>query len=87
VARKFRRERPLWRSECAVIPPNGTRRGGFPIRLKMIPRDELLRDALRSLDAEDDELRAIQEGIDSVDRGDDAVSAEDSFQQLRAKHQ
>jgi Arc/MetJ-type ribon-helix-helix transcriptional regulator len=54
---------------------------------KYATEDELLLEALQSLDAEDEELRAIQEGIDSVERGEEGVPLHDAFQQLRAEHQ
>jgi Arc/MetJ-type ribon-helix-helix transcriptional regulator len=54
---------------------------------KYATEDDLLLDALRSLDAEEDELRAIREGIDSVDCGEEGVPLHDAFQKLRAEHQ
>jgi Arc/MetJ-type ribon-helix-helix transcriptional regulator len=53
---------------------------------KYATEDELLLDALQSLEAEDEELRAIQEGIDSVDRGEEGILLHDAFKQLRAEH-
>ncbi len=49
--------------------------------------DELLINALNALDDQEEELRALQDGIDSVDRGDEGVSVEEAFQRLRDKHQ
>jgi antitoxin ParD1/3/4 len=54
---------------------------------KYASEDEVLRDALQSLDAKDEELRAIKEGIDSVERGEEDVSVEVAFPELRAHHQ
>ena len=53
---------------------------------KYSSEEELLLDALQSLDANEEELRAIQEGIDSVDRGDEGVPLDEAFQKLRDKH-
>jgi Arc/MetJ-type ribon-helix-helix transcriptional regulator len=48
--------------------------------------EELLLDALQSLEANEVELRAIQEGIDSVERGHEGVALDEAFQKLRDKH-
>jgi hypothetical protein len=49
--------------------------------------EELLLDARQSLEANEVELRAIQEGIDSVERRDEGVSLDEGFQKLRDKRQ
>lgn len=48
--------------------------------------DELLFEALQSLAAEDEELRAIEEGLASFDRGEPGIPLADAFEQLRKKH-
>jgi Arc/MetJ-type ribon-helix-helix transcriptional regulator len=48
--------------------------------------DELLRTALDLLDAEDEELRAIQDSLDDLDRGEEGVPLDEAFAQLRAKY-
>jgi Arc/MetJ-type ribon-helix-helix transcriptional regulator len=48
--------------------------------------DEPLIDALESLNAEQQELRAIQEGLDSLDRGEQGVSLDEAFEKLRNRH-
>jgi putative addiction module CopG family antidote len=48
--------------------------------------DELLIEALQSLDAEEEEIRAIQEALDSLDRGEQGVSLDEAFEKLRNRH-
>jgi hypothetical protein len=49
--------------------------------------DELLRKALEALDAEEEEeMRAIQEGLDSLDRGDEGIPLDDAVKRLRQKY-
>ncbi len=48
--------------------------------------EDLLLSALHSLEDAEEELHAIQEGIDSVDRGEEGISLEDAFQKLRDKY-
>ena len=42
--------------------------------------------ALESLNAEQHELRAIQEGLDSLDGGEQGVSLDEAFEKLRNRH-
>jgi Arc/MetJ-type ribon-helix-helix transcriptional regulator len=49
--------------------------------------DELLAEALRTLEHSDEELRAIEAGLKSIDRGDEGSSLDDAFNRLREKHQ
>ena len=48
--------------------------------------DELLTEALQALDTADDELRAVQDGLDAFDRGEPGISLDEAFQKLRDKH-
>ena len=48
--------------------------------------DDLLTEALQALNDSDDELQAIQEGIDSVDRGETGVPLNEAFRKLLDKH-
>ena len=48
--------------------------------------EDLLLCALHSLEDSEEELRAIQDGIDSVDRGEEGISLDDAFQKLRDKY-
>jgi len=45
--------------------------------------DELLSNALQALDHDEEELRAIQEGLQSLDEGKEGVSVEEAFQRVR----
>ena len=49
--------------------------------------DELLLEALQSLDESDEELRAIEEGLSSIGRGEVGVPLDEAFIRLRQKHQ
>jgi putative addiction module CopG family antidote len=48
--------------------------------------DDLLLSALQLLEDNESDLLAIQEGIDSVDRGEEGVSLDDAFQKLNDKY-
>jgi putative addiction module CopG family antidote len=48
--------------------------------------DELLLDALQLLEEEENELSAIQEGLDSLDRGEKGISLDEAFSKLRKQH-
>jgi len=48
--------------------------------------EQLLVEALAALDATDEETRAIEEGLKSVDAGDDGISADEAFTRLRRRH-
>jgi putative addiction module CopG family antidote len=48
--------------------------------------DELLRTALDLLDAEDEELQAIQDSLDDLDRGEEGIPLDEAFANLRAKY-
>ena len=49
--------------------------------------EELLVQALQALDENDEELKAIEDGLSSIDRGEEGVSLDDAFDRLRKKHQ
>ncbi len=48
--------------------------------------EELLFEALQSLDESEAELRAIEEGLASVDKGEPGVPVDEAFRRLREKH-
>ncbi len=48
--------------------------------------EELLVQALHTLAEDEQALRAIEEGLASVDRGEPGQSADDAFRRLREKH-
>jgi Arc/MetJ-type ribon-helix-helix transcriptional regulator len=48
--------------------------------------DELLLDALQSLDESDEEMRAIALGLESVERGDEGILLDEAFDKLRQRH-
>ena len=48
--------------------------------------DELLRDALRSLREEAEDLEAVQQAIDDWRAGDEGVPVHEAFDALRKKH-
>jgi Arc/MetJ-type ribon-helix-helix transcriptional regulator len=48
--------------------------------------DELLLDALQSLDTSDDDLKAIREGLEALDRGEPGKSLDEAFSALRKRH-
>lgn len=45
--------------------------------------EELLVEALQSLDQNDDDLKAIEEGLASLDRGEEGVPLSEAFERLR----
>ena len=49
-------------------------------------KEELVPSDLQALEAKEYELRAIEEGIDSVERGDEGVALDQAFEKLREKH-
>jgi Arc/MetJ-type ribon-helix-helix transcriptional regulator len=49
--------------------------------------EELLVEALQSLDESDADLKAIEEGLSSIDRGEEGVPLDEAFNRLRQKHQ
>ena len=51
-----------------------------------VSEDEVLRDALRTLDAEREEWAALQAGLATLDEGNRGVSIEAAFDSIRAKH-
>jgi hypothetical protein len=53
---------------------------------KYSSEDELLCTALGLLDAEDEELRAIQDSLDDLDRGDEGIPLDEAFANLRARY-
>ena len=53
---------------------------------KYSSEDELLRDALESLSAEETELKAIEEALDELESGDPGVSLDEAFASLREKY-
>lgn len=53
---------------------------------KYSSEEELFAHALHALDEDDQELKAIEEGLASVDRGEIGVSLDDAFDRLRRKH-
>lgn len=48
--------------------------------------DDLLRDALRALSDEEDDLRAVQEAIAEMEAGDPGVPLADAFHAIRQKY-
>jgi hypothetical protein len=48
--------------------------------------EELLLDALHSPEGNEEELRAIQEGIDSVEPGNEGVALDQAFEKIREMH-
>lgn len=53
---------------------------------KYVSEDELLRDALAALGAEDAELKAIQASLTELEQGDPGVPLDEAFDQIRRKH-
>jgi Arc/MetJ-type ribon-helix-helix transcriptional regulator len=49
--------------------------------------EELLVHALHALDESDEDLKAIEEGLSSIDRGEEGVLLDEAFNRLRQKHQ
>jgi len=48
--------------------------------------EEVLIEALHSLAESDEELRAVEEGLTSIDRGEQGVLLDEAFNRLREKH-
>ena len=48
--------------------------------------DELLRDALRSLETQRTEWHAIKEGLRTLDAGNQGVSLDEAFRQIRERN-
>jgi Arc/MetJ-type ribon-helix-helix transcriptional regulator len=48
--------------------------------------EELLVSALQALDEDDEELKAIEEGLVSVDRGEAGSPLDEVFERLRQRH-
>jgi len=48
--------------------------------------DEVLREALNALAAEDAEIRAVEEALDLLEDGDPGIPLQDAFAALRAKY-
>ena len=53
---------------------------------KYATEDELLVEALHTLAVERRELAAVQEGIDSLERGEQGLSLDEAFEAVRRKH-
>jgi Arc/MetJ-type ribon-helix-helix transcriptional regulator len=53
---------------------------------KYASTDELLLDALQSLEKDDEELLAIQEGVASLERGEEGVPLHEAFEAVRKRH-
>ncbi len=52
------------------------------------PSEEaLLVEALESLSQSEDDLRAIEAGLESVERGEPGVSVEEAFRRIRERYQ
>lgn len=49
-------------------------------------QDEVLREALNALAAEDAEIRAVEEALDRIEDGDPGIRLEDAFAVIRAKY-
>ncbi len=48
--------------------------------------EELLVEALQSLDEGDEDLTAVEDGLSSIDRGEKGVLLDEAFDRLRQKH-
>lgn len=53
---------------------------------KYATEDELMLEALQSLEEDDRELQAIQEALDSLDRGEMGTELDDAFLKIREKY-
>lgn len=49
--------------------------------------EELLVEALQSLDENDEDLKAIEVGLSSIDRGEEGVPLDEAFELFRQKRQ
>ena len=68
----------------ASVPPDVQR--AIDARLargKYATPDDVLRDALRALDDEDEEVAAIREAIDDWQQGDEGLPLDEAFDQIR----
>lgn len=68
----------------ASIPPDVQR--AIDARLatgRYATPDDVLRDAFRALDSEDDDVSAIQEAVDAWQRGDEGLPLDEAFDQVR----
>ena len=48
--------------------------------------DQLLLDALRSLECDQQDWRAVQESLHALDRGEQGVSLDEAFASIRSKY-
>ena len=48
--------------------------------------EQLLLQALDSLDEEEDDVKAIEEALESLDRGEPGVPLDEAFEKLRRKY-
>ena len=48
--------------------------------------DDLFLDALQSLDTSADDLQAIREGLEALDRGEPGIPLDEAFAALRKRH-
>jgi Arc/MetJ-type ribon-helix-helix transcriptional regulator len=53
---------------------------------KYASEEELLRQAFEALDSQDEEDRAIQVGLDSLDAGNPGTPLEEAFERIRNKY-
>ena len=53
---------------------------------KYASEEELLKEALEALSAEDAELRAVEEALDALENGDPGTPLDEAFSSLRAKY-
>ncbi len=51
-----------------------------------VSEEEVLRDALRTLDADRQEWAAIQEGLATLEQGHGGISLQDAFDSIRTKY-
>jgi len=68
----------------ASVPPDLQR--AIDARLatgKYATPDDVLRDAIRALDHEDEEVAAIQEAIDDWQQGDEGLPLNEAFEEIR----
>jgi Arc/MetJ-type ribon-helix-helix transcriptional regulator len=53
---------------------------------KYASEDDLMLDALTSLSEDEEEVRAIQEALDAIDRGEEGVPLDVAFERVRERH-
>ena len=53
---------------------------------KYASEDDLLLDALTSLTDDEEEVRAIQEALDAIDRGEEGVPLDVAFERVRERY-